>query len=52
MSGIPELETHFAGLEIHSKVILQAKDTTTFKLAVSYYSTYFTIITLIVHLVI
>merc|ERR1712001_693367 len=33
LSGIPELDTHFAGLKIEGKIILQTLDTETFKLA-------------------
>merc|ERR1712142_1051625 len=33
LSGIPELDTHFAGLMIEGKIILQTLDTETFKLA-------------------
>ena len=35
MSGIPKLDSHFAGLSMSSKVVLQALDSRTFKLAVS-----------------
>jgi len=33
LSGIPELDSHFAGLVIEGKIILQTLDTETFKLA-------------------